>query len=431
MRDNRFVRFFRQCSLVLIPALAATTALAQDEAVRPDYESGPAARPGARADGLEFYQVHAQTDYLPGRLRVANSVTGEILPVRKTGLLIIQNGKIVGRAESGVGGVAQIPTLPAGVYAVVAIGPDGMGTFALEIVPRLEAGLNTPTYIFDALIVPAPDVVAAQRVLVGNAPAQAIVPAPPAPAPAPLAPIPAAQKQDAETVIKSAPVYVADNDGVDTAAAPCKGEIVTVGPRERLVAQLVVLDSRTGQTYPFANGRVAFARGGRVLGTVETNSEGFYAATGLENGAYSMVALGPNGVIAVGVQVQTVAAATTAQNGLPTATTFVTLLQDDIPTVDLQASAADAGAIPFVPGMRGPDQPFPPGFGPPPPVPGAGFGGGGGGFGAGGGGGFGGGGLWGALLGAGLGAGIGAAVASDNDDDPSVIVVSPANPPQP
>jgi hypothetical protein len=436
MNTFGFGRSLRRAALAATAGLSvASLAAAQEkEATQPDdRDINPAAERVVKQDAIAFYQVRAgETDYTPGRLRVFDLREGELRGVTKSGVLLVQNGKIVGRAETGVGGVAQIRGLRPGAYSVIAIGPNGMAAFGMDVLPP-AGGVAVPAYRFDALMVPAADMAVAQTMLapvagptpaVGPNPPAKAIPVPTEPPSPPLPATPASLKRrkaerQAEVVV-SAPIDGAPDAAGGGAAAPGKGEPVVVRNGDRMVGQLVTVDPRTEQASPMGGSRLLFLRGGRLLGTIETNSDGYFGVTGLEDGVYSMVGIGPSGFIAIGVQVNTIAGpATAAIGGRSLAATYVSLLQGGNPTVNLRAVGASNDALPFAPGFAGPGPFGPGGMGGPGSLgPGGGgaFGGGGGGFGGGGGGFGGGGGLLGALLGAGLGAALGAAVANDDDN---------------
>lgn len=447
MSVGRFARVLRQGLVASVTALAATTVCAQEESV-PVVPEAPAVTPdgpSGRPDAIDAYQVRvADNEYMAGRLRVVDSASGVIRGIRKTNLLFIQNGKVVGRGETGVNGVAQVRSLPLGSYSAVALGPDGMAAFGFEVLPTAE-GVSVPAYRFDALIVPASDVTVAQRTICSAGKMAGATPLPlPAP-PEPLSPIAVALSRQIDGPITPAPLEDGfDYESADAVAAPLKGQPILVQNGQSGVGQLVVL-SADGQPRGLENARVSFIRSGQLLGTIETDSQGYCGIVGLENGTYSMVGVGPNGFIALGVQVQTANdhfTAKTAENveGRPE---FVNFRQPGVPVVEWRTAAASSDALSFAPGFACGTCGQPgccdqcaadPCGGPCDPGLGGGYGGfGGGGFGggAGGGGGFFGGGLLGPLLGAGVGAAIGAAIADDDDDDDGgdVIIVSPNAPP--
>lgn len=434
--------FGRACYRALFAAtlgVSVMPAVAQEnEAAQPDGgDATPVADSALRQDTIGFYQVRAsETEYLPGRLRVADYESGELRGVGTTGVLVIRDGRIVARGETDIGGVAQIRNLRPGPYSVIALGPDGMAAFGMEVEPPVS-GVAVPAYRFDTLMVPAADMAVAQQALAGMMRPPAAAGAVPGYRPTPpLPPIPASLKRQSGDVIVPAPLAGPVDADAGEGAAAIKGEQVVIRDGERMVTQLVSLDPKTGQPIPMGSTRVLFLRGGRLLGTIETNAEGYCGATGVDDGPYSMVGVGPNGFIALGVQVETVAGSATADVDSPTTSvTYVSALQDGIPTVNLRAPGASPDALPFAPGLGGPGPFGPGGFGGGGPFPGGGggpFGGGGAGGGVGGGGGFGGGGgLLGALLGAGLGAALGAAAGNDDNGNGGQNEASPNVPPGP
>lgn len=433
-------RLFRQGTFAIVAGMAATVAFAhEDGAAQPADAEVPAIQPDAepaRPDSIDAYQVRlADTEFLAGRLRVVDPMTGELRGVRKTNLLILQEGKIVGRAQTGVSGVAQIKSLPIGDYSVVAIGPDGMAAFGFEVLP-MASGVAIPSYRFDTLIVPGRDVSVGQRAIcAAGEPVPAPAAANPAP-PAPLPPIPVTLRRQVEGPVRSAPVEGIDAFAENPVAAPLKGQPMFIQQGETGVGQIVVLSDASGTPVGLTNARLSFIRSGQLLGIVETDDQGYCGVVGLDGGIYSMVGVGSNGFIALGVQVQTAEAPSTAKSAADDEN-FVNALQVGPAAVGWRVCGAHASALVYAPGFGcgafgqpgccgqcsiNPCHPCAGGFG--------GFGGGG--F-AGGGGGFGGGGLLGALVGAGVGAGIGAAIADDDDagGGGNVIVVSPNAPPTP
>ncbi|MGC1272866.1 MAG: hypothetical protein WBC44_04105 [Planctomycetaceae bacterium] len=403
----------------MLMGLAAVPAFAQEDPVDSGDEAdaivSPELAPTARADVLEAYQVRdTDTEYMAGRLQVVDARTGEVRGVRKTGLLIVQGGKVVARAETGVSGVAQIERLPVGAYSVIAIGPDGIGAFGFEVL-GLASGVAIPSYRFDTLVVPSVDVAAAQRsiqaVLPQHLPAAAPGIAPPA-APA-LVP-----------VALQAPIRGDGVFGTGAASAPLKGQAIMLRDGESGIGQLLVLESASGHPVGMANARISFLQNGREVGTAQTDADGRCRITGMEDGFYSMVGVGTNGFIAMGIQVESVLGDTTADVAAPS-DEYVSLLQP--PPADFSAAGAPIDAMGYAPGFVTEETIVTEEIVPAGPY-GAGMGGGGGGFGAGGGGGLGGGGLIGALVGAGVGAAIGAAVASDDDDDEDGGDIPPSSP---
>lgn len=467
---SRGLMGFSRGFLAILVALSVATVVAQDSGDNPDdnYESSPFGSldnlesgqdestspeadsdaappinldaPRGKPDRIEAYQARlAETDYMAGRLRVRDPLTGEIRGVRRTVVLVIQDGKVVRSAETGVNGVVQIKSLPVGPYAIVAVGSDGAAGFALEILPPVE-GVSVPSYRFDTLIVPALDLAAAP-------PRPGIVPPAPVPTPAPsvdAAPHPAAVPPIPVALLQQegearSPVQA---DGIDHFAAknvssPLRGDAILVSGGNPAVGRIVVLDSGAGRPVGLAGVRVSFIREGQVLGTVTTDEDGYCRVAGLEEGVYSMVGFGGTGFIAMGIRVKSPSSIypSTASRGATSGDEgeYVALLQPGPPNPSWVASGAPPSALQYFPTPGSAGGPgFPPGPGGAGFPPGLGGGGGmGGGFG--GGGGMGGGGLLGALLGAGLGAGIGAAIAGSNDDDDNGNgdrPVSPFLPPQ-
>ena len=416
-----------------VTALLTQSAFAQDaSASRPSPEITPNGPP-ARQDSIDAFQVRiADNEYLAGRLRVVDPLNGEIRGVRKTRLLFTQNGKVVGRGETGVSGVAQIKSLPIGAYSAIALGPDGMAAFGFEILPPAE-GVAVAPYRFDALLVPAADMAVAQRSICSAGPFATATPLPlPAP-PAPVSPLAIAFTRQIDGPISSEPEPgSADYDAFasDAVASPLKGEPILVRDGDTSQGQLVVL-SADSRPIGLENSRVSFIRGGQIAGSVETDSDGRCEVVGLVDGIYSMVGVGTNGFIAMGVRVKTLDRQAADARHLKSET-LVTALQPEAPIVEWRSAAATSDALAFAPGFAcgacgragccgecaaGPcGGPCGPGIGAGGGY--AGFGGGGFGGAAGGGGLFGGGGgLFGALVGAGVGAAIGAAVADDGDDE--------------
>lgn len=396
---------------MMLMGLAAVPAFAQEEPGNSGDEAdaiiSPDLAPAARADVLEAYQVRAtDTEYMAGRLQVVDARTGEVRGVRKTGLLIVQGGKVVARAETGVSGVAQIERLPAGSYSVIAIGPDGIGAFGFEVL-GLASGVAIPSYRFDTLVVPSVDVAAAQRsiraALPQPLPAAAPGIAPPAAAPAPAL-VPVAMQE---------PIRGQGLLGSGSAASPLKGQAIMLRDGQSGIGQLLVLESATGRPVGMSHARISFLQNGREVGAAQTDVDGRCRITGLEDGYYSMVAIGANGFIAMGIRVESVLGDTTADTAARS-DEYVSLLQP--PPADFSAAGAPIDAMGYAPGFVTEETVVTEELVPAGPY-GAGMGGGGGGFGAGGGGGLGGGGLIGALVGAGVGAAIGAALADDDDDD--------------
>lgn len=426
-----------------LAAIATVSAVAQTEPIVPEVpqssEVTPNA-PAARQDVIDAHQSRvAESDYIACRLRVVDSVTGEVRGVRKTRLLFIQDGKVVGRGETGVSGVAQIKNLPTGAYSAIALGPDGMASFGFEILSSAESVAVGP-YRFDALIVPAADMAVAQRSNFCGSPFGTATPLPlPAP-PLPASAVAGALAQSDRPIAPGATIESFDFDSFEPVASPLKAQPILLREGESITGQLVVL-SVDGQPTGLQKARVCFLRAGRIVRTVETDAGGYCSVFGLEDGVYSMVSIGANGFIALGVRVKTVRPVVGAQQNKrqhdADQQSHVALYQPTPPAPDWQAAGASRDAMPFAPGFQGvgggdPGL-FPPGLAPPPGGGFGGFGGGaGGGFGGGGGGGglFGGG-LLGPLLGAGVGAAIGAAVANDDDDEEGGgrVGVSPNSPP--
>ena len=402
-------------------------------------------------DAIDAYQVRmTDTNYLAGRLRVFDPYSGELRGVRRTDLMIIQDGDVVSRAQTGVNGVVQIKNLPEGEYSVVALGPDGLAAFGFEVLP-IVAGVGASPYRFDVLLVPGHDVRIAQRsICVGDDPTLKPAPARHHWTPGtPLMPIPASARRPVSQTAGALETVSAaqfEDEPVRHVSAPLKGQPILIRDGESGVGQLVVLEAANGEAVGLANARLSLIRSGRIVASIETDERGYCGVVGLDDGVYSMVGVGSNGFIALGVQVQTASASprpvATASSkarkgGEAIRAEYVHNVQYGPAPVGWRVAGADLGAIGYAPGFAcggcgdvgccGACGVGPCG-GPCGPMAGAcGFGGG---FGMGGfgGGGFGGGGLLGALVGAGLGAAIGAAIASDDDDDDPSPPLDPVDP---
>ena len=432
------------------PAPATPSEGADPESAE-ETEEEPAVRPNAprgRADSIDAFQVRlAETEYMAGRLQVLDPYSGELRGVRRTDLLVIQEGEVVRRAQTGVEGVAQIKNLPVGEYSVVAMGPDGVAAFGFEVLPKAE-GVSIPSYRFDTLLVPLGDMSSVKQSLCrGAAPSVAPVPDPSMHSSTmALPPIPVSMNQGAGK--QPGPITPApfneneDSFAVQNVSAPLKGQPIRVQSGGRGVGQLVILDGKSEVPLGLANAQLSFIRGGQVLGTVQTDDKGYCGVAGLEDGVYSMVGIGENGYIALGVRVQSLSqeptpapeATARAEAGQPVQ--FVSMTQYVGPPVGWRVAGADIDSLGYASGFAcggcgmveccGDCGVGFAGGGCGPIAGGGCFGGGGFGGGAFGGGGFGGGGLFGALLGAGLGAAIGAAIADDDDKShPPVIIPDP------
>jgi len=351
----------------------------------------------------------------PGRLQVYDGVSGKQRPVRRTQLTIIRNGKVRARATTDAGGVAQIKSLPAGNYSVVAVGPDGLAVFGVVIEPG-QAAHDAP-YRFDVLIAPAVDVRTGLQLLASTKPAkvQEIV----------------VNGREAQAVSTHQPVLenVPDGDATTESVAPIFGDPIILLGGGRMIGQLLSFDPSTGHRLPMVGVPAVLIQDGKAVMTVVSDSNGDCNFVGLEPGYYSLFAMSAEGLVAVGLQVESERVAQEPFTLIPESpqTEFVAQLQ---PQPSFTITGAGPDAAPFVPGFGSP-SPVPANALAPPPAPGGfGAGGGFGGAAGGGGGGFGGGGLLGALVGAGVGAAIGAAVADDDgDSDQAQQPVSPNSPP--
>jgi hypothetical protein len=86
------------------------------------------------------HEMRLRTDgNLPGQLRAFDSA-GNLSPVRAR-LFFLHNGKLVARAASEETGNFQVIGLDEGIYSVVVAGPEGLGAFAIRVLPKTE---NTP-----------------------------------------------------------------------------------------------------------------------------------------------------------------------------------------------------------------------------------------------------------------------------------------------
>jgi hypothetical protein len=407
------------CSMMLV-GLVAGSAFAQEDPLSfgpdesaPDAIVPPDEAPTAEPDRIAVYQVRqVDSDYMAGRLQVVDSTTGEVRPVRKTSLLVVQGNTVVGRAETGNGGVAQIPKLPTGSYAVIAIGPDGLGAFGFEILESVT-GVAVPSYRFDAMIVPSVDVSAAQAMI------RESIAVPGAAPPAKAAPAAEVDRIPVATVDPVAMQDLIRRDASASMSSPLKGQSIVIRNGQSGVGRLYVLDTATGSPVGLANTKLSLLRGGREVSSAQTDSEGYCQIGGLSEGYYSIVGVGPNGFVAMGIRIEATAEDVTADAKQKAvegqeSVEYVSLLQP--PPADWGAAGAPIDSIGYAPGFVVEETVVTEEVVPAGPY-GAPFGGGGGGFGAGGGGGLGGGGLLGALVGAGVGAAIGAAIASDDDDD--------------
>lgn len=489
--DRPMVPFFQSCALwivVVAVSFCAATGVARGQSFSESATAGeeggailavPAESPSSRVPGssidrqsVDAYEVRATSDnQILGRLRVLDPYTGIVREVRETDVMIIQEGTVVSRSRSGAEGIVEFDDVPEGESSVVAVGPDGMAAFGFSVLPSLAGGADAEIskgeqYQFDVLLVPGFDVTVAQHsICVGDDPI--LVPEPSRFEMAgPLAFRPVLFAGGAGGAEEPSHVRLASFDGGSgtvilgedvspraTGMAPLKGQPILIREGETGRGQLIIPGDKSGAPMGLANADVSFIRSGQIVEHVQTDENGYCRVSGLDDGVYSMVGVGDNGFIALGVRVATTPAATPTR--ISVAGSEVAELVSTTPyggsCCGWEVGGAQTSALAYAPGFTcgGCGQVgccgacgVGPAGGPCGPVAGGpewgccgmgsygGFGGGYGGFG-GGGGGLGGGGLAGALVGAGLGAAIGAAVAAGNDDDDPGDPGDPSDPARP
>lgn len=97
------------------------------------------------ADGPWYanHEMRLRTDgNLPGQLRAFDS-SGNLSPIRAR-LFFLQNGQIVARAASEDTGHFQVIGLDGGIYSVIVASPEGLGAFAVRVLPRDNSDAPPP-----------------------------------------------------------------------------------------------------------------------------------------------------------------------------------------------------------------------------------------------------------------------------------------------
>ena len=361
---------------------------------------------------------------LPVTVRMVDPATGDVVPATGMTLSFLSGGQVpaawegpagVGTvavtAAAGADGKATVAGLTPGIYSVVGRGTQGYLAFGLDVLPAGPADGQTSR--LDVIASPAADVATisglAARYMraAGDAPVGA--PAATAERVAPAARVPGPRTVNFE-----------ETEDLEGLKAPTKRPVLKIGADGSARGRLVALYDGTGLARPVDLGRVFMIRGGSVAAQVTPNERGEFTVTGLTDGVYTLAALSPIGVAAVGIEVETAEEVDVADSGAFRNVAMRRVVKqnnDDFETAIVPP--LDGGFTLFdVP--VGPVRGFAPG--------GSGLGGFGGAAGAAGGGAAGGGLPGGLLLPLLIGGGVAAAIAASDDDDGDVEAASPSAP---
>ncbi len=106
--------------------------------------NSPAASP---ATSIFNHQVKRTADgVLRGRVHQFNSLHGRPVDVRETKVMLLFEDQVVGSTTTDNFGVFEIKNVPAGEYAIVAAGVDGLGCIGVTVVDGIDA---TPSDVID------------------------------------------------------------------------------------------------------------------------------------------------------------------------------------------------------------------------------------------------------------------------------------------
>jgi hypothetical protein len=369
-----------------------------------------------QADPLERqlrpYQVRLNSaGEIEGRVNIVSPETGELGSAQEMSIAFLQQGRVIAQRNPGLEGRFQVQLAP-GVYSVVGSGPDGYIAYGMHVLPAEltvedgAAGETQPVAFqevlselsIDTVAVPVTDLPMVVNLARSNIPPELLSPNPSGPAVTPGQLI--TPEENAQFLNRSPDVSLA-------------GHQVQIQEDGRLIGRMHRMD-QNGEPVRIRRLNVFLVRDNQVIAQAPVNELGRFEFFDVQDGIYSFVAAGMDGLAAFTMQ------AVSGPNlaGVPNELSFV--------AANGEANAAattDEGSTPYAvdAAQTTGEQAGVPGMTPPPPQGGAAGGGAGttgASGGAAGGGGFGGeSGLFGALLGAGIGAALGYAAANDDDDN--------------
>jgi hypothetical protein len=344
---------------------------------------------------------------ISGTLGLVAGADGVLTPAAGLNVHFIRDGQIAASAVSNADGAFSVSGLEPGIYGVIGSGDEGFCAFGIRAVDEGAAG--TPMDILTAVIPPKDFDLTKQLI-------NSSLPAPPSADPVVTESI-TADRVEPSTAVQHHQLYL-NPDGSLTGT--------------------LLLPKADGSMSPVSDFTLSFVMGDSLVATASPASDGSFTVRGLTPGAYSVVGIGQDGTLAIGIDVLG-AFSVALQPGdfQPTNVLQGTSLAASPVGAgnfnsDNAADASDGFADGGAPGGPG-GEATPPGE---EPVPGAdtpggaagGTPGGGGGSTAGGGGAGGGGGdgVLGALLGGAAGAAIGYALSDDDNNNNNNAAGSPS-----
>ncbi|MCA9034005.1 MAG: hypothetical protein KDA91_02690 [Planctomycetaceae bacterium] len=339
-----------------------------------------------------------------GRLSRFSPVDGQLIAAQGCTVTLVKDGRRVTSALSDDAGVFSVQGLEPGVYGLIATGTTGYALYSFRAVAGPEPG--------DAVA----DNAASPVSLDLQINTVSVLPRD-FPTVRDLIERRYANTAARESVIASRVPTVPGADhsfGSGPESTPLNGHQVQLRSNGDLVGEVNLLETTDGYLRPVRDITVYFVMDNTIIGSTAVNADGSFRLVGLTPGFYSVVGVGDDGVLAVGVDVLGPAA-----NDSEYKPAFVSQ------TLDLAGAAVDP--LNFI--IDAPTNPESPTGDPTAMTPGAFPGGaapgglGGGGLGGGAGGGLGGGGGLGTLLGAAIAGGVGYAIADNNGNNDA----SPSN----
>ncbi len=336
-----------------------------------------------------------------GRLSLPGGSSSDTASLAGVEVRLMSGGKLAGRAVTSEQGVFVFSDVRPGVYGLIARGTNAYAAIGIRVTENPVAADAEPEsenqFSLDASVAMARDFATVRRLIMENLPTESA---------------PAEAGTDSGSTETRAYEDVVGAGEPATSVAGHQLQLNRDGSIEGVINPLKSPDVLVTAVRDLT---VYFVMDNVVAGSSRVSPDGSFVVAGLTPGLYTVLAVGRDGVLVVGVDVVGSFASTSTRNAyrltsINAVSQFVAApvsLENYLPDDDDDASptANDTTTASSV-------------------APGGAPGGGGGGAagGGGGGGGFGGGGL-GALLGAGAGAGVAAAIANNNDDRPA----SPGN----
>ncbi len=232
---------------------------------------------------------------LAGHFSSIRGESGRLTPAKATAVYLVRSGTIVARTQTNPDGLFQMTVSP-GVYAVIAVGGDGLAASAVHVLPECE-GDEPPHAVITAsarqvaaavrakdnlevAVVPQHNIDILEQLLqqraAGQAPIAAAAPGPP-------------RVRIADNAARTMPAAY---------AAPRGCHVVRLRPDGRLVGRMGRLHLHTGALTPVSPLSVYFLHKGALAANTTVSESGEFELRGLEPGVYSVVAIGIDGFAA-------------------------------------------------------------------------------------------------------------------------------------